>query len=245
MSVSPLAIDDYLWKRFGYGSYSSKLWFVGIEEGGGTSEEFEEGVKVWCARGKPEIDNIRAYHEQCGAVKWFVDPPAFQRTWDGLIRIALAAVGIEPSNRDIQQYQLNEFARTGSNEAVLELFPLPSKSVKDWIYEGYSKDPRLSFLADKRRYRRHVILQRQDGLRSRIASYRPRVVIYYGLSFRPFYETIAGANFETTLLDKVFALRTSTMLHVLTLHPADFRSSHRYFSDVGRFIRSALDGTVN
>ena len=240
MSLNPADIEDYIWNRFGYGSYASKLWFIGMEEGGGTLQEFEDGVKAWCARGKPEIDDVRAYHEACGVGKWFTTPPAFQTTWDGLIRVALAACVDEPKPLDVQKYQIEQFARSNGDEAVLELFPLPAKSLHEWIYADYSEYPKLGFLADKRRYRKHVGTARQAALRARLDEHQPLVVVYYGLSYRGRYEKIAGAPFEQTDIAWVFATKTAKTLHVLTLHPAAYRSSQQYFASVGRFIRPML-----
>lgn len=242
--MNSINLVKYINDRFGYGSYTAPLWFVGMEEGGGDQTEFERGVQAWVERGMPEVDDVRGYHEACGVSKWFEDPPAFQKTWNGLISIALSAHDEEATDHNIRRYQADVFAQSSGREAVLELFPLPAKSLNDWIYEDYAVTPELSFLANRRAYRKAVGSSREEGLRSRIRAHQPRAVVYYGLTYWARYERLAGVSFKSTHIEKAYAAFDGRTLHVLTLHPADFHSKPAsYFEMVGELIRpTMLDG---
>jgi hypothetical protein len=245
--IVPSLLEAYIWTRFGYGRYDADLWFIGIEEGGGGLTEFETGVNVWNNRGRPEIDDVRSYHEQSGMSGFFSDPPVFQKTWDGLIRVSMSSQGLNCSRRSVQEYQMERFAQSKGFEAALELYPLPAKSVKAWVYAEYASQPGLKFLDRKSTYRRSVGDKRGESLRERLMRFNPKVVVFYGVTYRKQFEMIAGGSFEQTLIDNVFILQSAATLSVLVLHPADFRSSQNYFSRIGDLIRShqARTRTVN
>lgn len=48
---------------FGYGPQTTRVWFIGIQQGGGhTTEEIIQRLRAWDSRGRPEVDDIVSYH---------------------------------------------------------------------------------------------------------------------------------------------------------------------------------------
>ena len=80
-------LDDFILEKFfdsffGYGSYEADTWFVGMEEGGGsTLEEIASRLATWEARGGQELEDVRTYHEALQLDRFFKDPVLLQRTW--------------------------------------------------------------------------------------------------------------------------------------------------------------------
>lgn len=65
-----------------------------------------------------------------------------------LIRLKLSYEGKEPNNDLIRDIQKNNWGRVNSDNALLDLFPLPSPNNSNWFYNEWSK---LSYLGTRKR----------------------------------------------------------------------------------------------
>src|SRR5882672_9473250 len=90
-------LDDVVLARFmssffGYGRLQARVWFVGMEEGGGQNlEGIQARLSAWQQRGQPPVDDVAAFHKAFGQERWFVDGAPTQSTRRQLIRTVLVA----------------------------------------------------------------------------------------------------------------------------------------------------------
>ncbi|WP_242046609.1 hypothetical protein [Cylindrospermum sp. FACHB-282] len=180
--------DELVQKRidtfYGYGNYKGKYWFIGMEEAGGEDfNDINDRINIWATRGQKEIDDVAKYHEDMGA--W---DAKIQNTWKGLIRITLSANGKENiDTEDVRQYQVNKLGREDKETCLLELLPLPSPSINNWIYGKHSKIP---FLSDRDTYRNYCIEKRINHISQRIKKYQPKAVVFYGMGYEYYWRKV-------------------------------------------------------
>jgi hypothetical protein len=190
-------LDDALLEAFargffGYGDHRARYWFVGMEEGGGGSEEeIKRRLEAWDSRGRRELEDLAGFHEAFGGdEKWFRKRNV-QPTWGRLIRIFLAAEGIEADLETVRNYQCDRLARSGSAMALLEVMPLPSPTIAHWLYKSMTISTLFRSRAGYEALRQ-VRLQRIQEL---INTHRPPFVITYGGS-RPSLTAPPGTRIE-------------------------------------------------
>jgi len=178
--------EPFIERFFGYGTWSAPVWFIGMEEGGGSSlAEVETRIGTWQARGANELEDLAEFHRAIGVTRHFGERPALQSTWAKLIRVLF---GLRGESADTERVR-RQLGRQGSETALVELLPLPSPSTSHWLYRDISD---ISYLASRESYREHVAPLRVRRLRERIAQHRPQVVIFYGLAYRDWWSRIEG-----------------------------------------------------
>lgn len=216
-------MDDF----YGYGTWNARLWFVGMEEGGGeTLEEIERRLNAWSGA---ELEDLRGFHLLAG----FADRTSIQSTWGKLIRIALCADGRTAHTEDVRQYQRDELARSDGNTALIELFPLPSPSTRHWTYE----DSGVPEIATRDQYRELLAKPRIEAIRSRIATYRPPTVVFYGTTYRKYWAEIAGVSFERVAGAPFEIAEPGSTLFILAPHPVARGVKSADFCRIGERIR--------
>jgi hypothetical protein len=234
--------DDQLLSQFvqnfcGYGNYSGQFWFIGMEEGGGNSfSEINTRLTTWANRGKSELDDLAEYHNDIGVMDWFNDKPKLQPTWNKLIRILLSSSGKLPTTEQVREYQKTLLGRLFGDTCLLELLPLPSPSIGQWLYAQYSQ---LPYLKDRATYRQECIESRIEHLQGRINQYQPKVVIFYSLSYQEYWKKITRVDFCQNS-DKIYFGRNESTLFVMTKHPAAQGVTSEYFHQVGQLIATNL-----
>ncbi len=246
-------VEEFVHGLFGYGNLDARLWFVGMEEGGG---DLFNGVaahlEMWAKLGKGTTLDIREsgqHPDRREHAKWFIEHPNIQKTWSPLIRLLLAYRGEEPTMEAVRTYQRDELARADGNECLLELLPLPSPSTNDWHYPGWSS---LSWLRSRQAYRNYLLPRRVQRLRSLVNEHQPEAVIFYSKSYIDFCCAVAGCEAddfrEVGLPRKEGETLTSYICDIgpttfaVTYHPTYFPATNLYFESVGRFLTTADNG---
>jgi hypothetical protein len=232
-------IVSYIKNFYGHGSYQAKYWFIGMEFGGGSSpEEIEDRIQGWYDRGSKELEDV-VNPDGTGGGPWFRGEIPLQPTWAKLIRVILSAEGQAPQTEDIRTYQRNRLGRVGGLDCLLELFPLPSPGLNQWkFYPQYSQ---LPYLRERAAYTRHVGPLRVAHLRQRIAEHRPANVIFYGEGYTPWWNQIAGVDFQFDPVEKVAIVMNGPTRYVVMYHPQRIRNN-TYFDAVGRLIGAGPPG---
>lgn len=65
-------LRQYIDRFFGYGSFASPIWLIGIEEGGGNDkEEIEKRVMSWEALGCEELLDNYDHHKRIDKIDLF------------------------------------------------------------------------------------------------------------------------------------------------------------------------------
>ena len=175
--IDPEHVRAYMRGFYGYGSYSARYWFIGLEEGGASSVSDLKGrIDVWRALGEHEVEDLSAFHQAMGSGSWFGATPKRQATWARLIQILLAAEGRPSSSEDILQYQSTRLGRSNGESLLAELMPLPAKNLNTW----YASELNLPELRSRSDYRKAIAPGRIAHLKEKIVQHQPHAVIFYG-----------------------------------------------------------------
>jgi hypothetical protein len=228
-------IEAFIYEFYGYGNPAGRYWLIGMEEGGGESlEEVEMRLQVWRALGEPKTADLAEFHRRLGIPQHFQDPVALQHTWAHWIRLVLAASGKSSKGDQVKVYQRDSLGRAAGETCLLELLPLPSPNTGAWYYRDWFD---LSYLASRRLYKKTCLPMRLEGIRRMIAQHRPNMVICYGMSYRRWFEQIAGEPFKDNITGGFAWVEKAGSCYLLTKHPAARRVSSEYFERAGEFIR--------
>ena len=229
---------------FGFGNLRHPLWFIGMEEGGGRDYwEIERRLSVWNQRPQALVDLVE-FHRKAfpddEKVKGFFTPTVkhLQRTWNGLIRTFLSYQGEEAIRTElVKEFQGSKLGReniNGNGVALLELFPLPSPGLKDWKYKEWSS---LPFLKTRDIYREKIAAIRVDGVKKLIQAHSPQVVVFYGFSYKGYWERIAGPLDEKMEGIDAYSSFSRKTHFVLMKHPVARKVNNSYFETLGKYLR--------
>lgn len=236
--IDPALLAAYMERFVGFGSYDAPFWFVGMEQGGGQNvAELAKRLKAWEALGKRDLLDLAEYCAEIKEKRWHGPEARIQPTLGKMIRVVLAARGLEASADSVKEYQRTEFGRVGKDTLIAELLPLPSRSVGDWIY-GEIAD--LPYLRTREAYRRELRPKRIELLGELIDQYEPRVVVMLGWTYRDEWNSLARVPLEERDSPQPgirFAQRGKTQF-VVCRHPTAFGVTNAYFAEIGRMLRS-------
>jgi hypothetical protein len=189
---------------------------------------------------RPVSERADMFSSSPDLAKWFTARPPLQPTWRGLIRLILGAEGRAVDTETVRRYQGGELGRAGGNNCVLELLPLPSRSVDSWLYGEHSALPSLR---SRQQYVEHFAPKRVAHIRQRIQDHRPSAVVFYSRNYQPWWEQIVGAPFDPAEAPGLHIARTPRTLFVMTMHPTYRGVSADYFVKAGRAIAEARRST--
>jgi hypothetical protein len=199
MLIEENKLTHWIENFYGYGSWQSRLWFVGYEETGGeVPEEVAEKINYFHSAHAPafvgDLCDIRELYRHV-AIRWdgpkantfanryeyrFGTNAVKHGVWKNLIAFAH---GYESKALpDILEYQRNDFALPATKrEAWIPLYPLPSPHGHSWYYSWLDLPP-LAFLKSRDKYEEHVYEKRITTILSKIIEYHPAVVLMYGMN---------------------------------------------------------------
>lgn len=236
IQIDNLLVNEFIYKFYGFGDIRAKFWFIGMEEGGGsTKEEFENRIGAWVRLGKKTLVDVAKYHEIIGVNRFFVEPVKLQSTWNKLIRIYLSSQGLQITTEDVRQYQKNHLGRRDQNTSLLELLPLASPSVNQWRYSSWTDHP---LLKSRDNYREIILPSRIKNLRWLIEENNPSVVVFYGQSNEEYWEKVVSAPLKFDRNMDIKYLSRKDTLYVSIKHPVYKGLTNEYFHQIGRWITS-------
>ena len=226
---------------YGYGEPKANLWFVGMEEGGGkTEDEIELHLRTWDQRGRNVVEDLRDFQlAKSPDNPLFSDVPKPQRTWKRLCLIELALRGDEGPLSDALQHQANSLGRQAGGNMLLELLPLPkpSRDPEDWKYGTWTT---ISWLRQHDSYEKRVSAGRIKAIKALLDEHRPRVIVFYGLTFRKYWQQLGLIRPQKVPIGKAgkstYITRSDRAVFVAVNHPAD-RLPDSYFVGVGEHLR--------
>src|SRR5258708_10815824 len=234
-TIGPDLLDAYMHTFYGYGAWTAKYWFVGIEEGGGDSiEEIERRITVWRDRGRRDLEDLRDYHLAIGVPQYFSEKPKLQRTWRALLRVVLTAQGIPVDLDALRTYQSTLLGRFGGETALIELLPLPAPGEEaPWLYDQFG----IASLQTREEYEETIEIPRWQAILHCIDRFQPRAVVTYGqpLVLRGTFSANRRLNAKAWV-----ASRGRTTI-ICTHHPEGARS-HKHWDEIGRFIAGEQKG---
>jgi hypothetical protein len=222
---------EFMLGFYGYGNWSAKYWFVGMEEGGGsTIDEAASRIEAWDR--STELADLYEFHRAIGNTSHFEGRAPIQRTWGRLIATALAAEQRPADRETVRDYQRTKLGRRDGDTALIELFPLPSPSTKHWIYE----ECHIIEIASRQAYRTFLANTRVSTIRDRIRRHRPQAVVLYGNSYRAYWETIAGMSFSRQRGEPFQSAQLDSSILVLAPHPVARGIATSDFTAIGDWI---------
>lgn len=224
-----------------YGSPDSPIWFVGLEETDGATEE---DIKRYIKRLELLDDrNSVSLRDAVGLEKYFPlkkdEPPKLQETWNGYAKLRFAIQGIPFEADEIRLYQGHGLGSSEESETcLLELLPLPRVNRKDdWRYDKYST---IDYLKSHSKYMKQVAPQRVKTIYSNIESYSPRVVVFFGKDCRDrFWNMLSPKTIELPDGDKtrpVYWDNIDKSLVVFSHHPTAHGITDEYWQSLGDFV---------
>ena len=226
-------LQNYISIYFGYGDVSAPIWFVGMEEGGPSDEaSLAARLERWKSEGCNPLMNIRSHKRHN---KFFnVSRPPTQATWRKLIRSILVAEGRTADLEAIRAYQRDELAAPGSSACLLELLPLPSRSIKDWCYSEYMAGEALK---SREAYESLVRPQRIARLSVLVKEHNPVAVVFYGKANLTYWGQVAGVEGWTANPHFLSAHRGHTAFYCMN-HPV--RSGYEPYDALGVSLTAKL-----
>jgi hypothetical protein len=229
-----LLIQKRLKNFWGYGNLKGSAWFVGMEEGIGEHEGFPlERFQSTADKVVVNItDNTSAEHNI-----WFEANAPTQRTWRPLIFILLYLKHKRvPTLSEIREAQIVEFGRNKSDHAVIELMPLPSRSVKasDWIY---SKVP-LEGLSSRKEYLKTYKPARVEALKALIEKHQPKLVVFYSRSYLTDWQTIVPRPFKEVIPGKLHLAKVDGTTYAVTAHPTSRGMTNQDWEEIAKRLIS-------
>lgn len=241
--LDPVLLEEFMASFFGYGDLSAPLWFVGMEEGGGESiEEIEARLNAWSTGGKQELEDMAEFHASFGDASRFLPNAPVQRTWKELMRLALLARGESDELEAIREHQISAFGRSGGQAALLELMPLPKRSLRDWPYAAWTSPEAAPNLATRAAYAKAIRAPRIAAIRALIKAHAPKVVVFYGAGYRKHWELISGLGFEGGDFPKT--ARSGSTLFILLPHPVARGAVSERYRKASELAKKALQAPL-
>lgn len=228
-------VESFIATFAGYGNVAAPYWFIGMEEGGDSSEEsLEQRLRVWRDRGSSATEDLYEYHSDTGLAEFLGPFPKLQTTWKQLIRILLTAEDRDADTDNIRSYQGEELGRRDGESALLELYPLPAAGLAHWPYGELTS---LPYLRDRKTYLRTLEAKRIRLLQRMIDEHQPSVVIMYGTTYREQWERLHGSWLRAETEPELFRGTRGKSQLLLIKHPAAKGVTNAYFEEVGEYVR--------
>lgn len=240
-------LEEFIFGFHGYGNYAAKYWFVGIEEGIRNSKDpkklegkIREKLEKWHERRSQQLEDLRDFSLALGHKKNFDQRGSLNvAVWRAIIHVLLCIEGQEePKKSDVREYQRIKLARKKDGDScLLEMLPLPAANVK--TFPPYHKISRISYLSSRRAYVERVMPERVIHLKSIISKHRPKVVVFYGKTYRDYQRQVADVEFSRRNGVKVG--KNKDTLFLLIKHPNGKGVPNAYFDRIGKMIRRELN----
>ena len=228
-------IKERIKNFWGYGNLNGDVWFVGMEEGYNQNNEvLLERLKATANAEVFDIyDDLRV---DPGHVYWFEDGAPTQSTYRKLIYLLIyLRSGKEPTLEEIREYQIKKFGRKSSDHAVLELMPLPCKSIQkaDWIYGSFGIDG----LSSRKEYLATYKPVRVERLRSLIKDHKPKLVVFYSRLYAEDWALVAGVSFTEIIPGKLSIAKDDGTVYAIVPHSTARGHSNNDWRDIAEGIR--------
>ena len=166
---------------------------------------------------------------------WFKEGAATQPTYRKLIYLLLYFQNKkEPTLEDIREYQINHFGRKKSDHAVLELMPLPARSlnVKDWVYASSG----IEGLESRREYVKKYKPERVKRLRELIQKHKPKLVIFYSMGYLKDWKEAVEPLFANVIDGKLYIAKDDSTLYAIVPHSVAHKMSNTDWAQIANSI---------
>jgi hypothetical protein len=200
---------------YGYGRWSAPYWFIGPEQGQAKDEKDDLGprVRAWVDCGKPEVADLKEFHDRLTPGMWTEEDTPLQKTWRKLMLILLTSLEKSVDKEDLRTYQQFKLGRKEGLTCLIELSGLPANSSK------IDRD-RETFLE-----------KRTERIAREINTHKPKFVVMYGKSHQKSFGKIIGRLPE---LDRVTFIGSTAVL--FTKHTNARKLSDEHWCSLGKSL---------
>lgn len=214
--ITPELIERRLKNFWGYGSFDSPVWLIGMEEGLGPAADFNElGVRFRAADNKMITDMRHDMRELPEHMKWFQGKFPIQPTWKYPIALYLYLRYKKiPSRQQIREFQGLVLGDSKIKEcSTIELMPLPSRDINEstWLYKEFD----IPGLSTRKEYIEAHKSRRRKELKNLIEQHSPKLVIFYSLLYLPDWIEIIGNPPEKITEQMYFSKSSKTVFCIL------------------------------
>ena len=219
---------------WGYGNLKGKVWFVGMEEGYNDKNENLEG-RFNATKGGQVFDIYENLKMDPGHVSWFEEGAPTQATYRRLIYLYLYIKNkIEPNIEDIREFQIHNLGRRLSDNALLELMPLPSKSLseKHWLYKDFG----VEGLSSKREYLTTYKPKRVKELNLLIRNNKPKIVIFYSLTYMKDWVSVIETPLTKIITKKLYMAKNNDTLFFIVPHSTSRGMTNNDWNNIAKNI---------
>ena len=235
-------LQDYSERFYGYGSWNSKIWFIGMEEGGkGSASEsaVQKRLELWQKRGARDVENAPEFYSELSyAGEWFGLQPKLQPTWKQLIRILFYVKRKTPTKDSMLAFQAGNWGRPECEAAIFEMFALPAENSAAWPYPAFTN---AWFLKSRGLHTHLFYNSRAAYFRQKIQNNHPECLIFYGTGYEFLIEGVIRHSFESTPINGLKAVIVEGVNCFLIRHPAARNGvDDAYFEKAGRYISQFL-----
>lgn len=203
---------------YGHGSWRAPYWFIGPEPGQSLSENNDLKLRHHAFRhlGEDGLTDCGAFHEFIGETRWHRPlRPALQPTWSRLILLLMTFLEKPADNESLRVYQREYWGRIGGETCVVELSGLAARD---------SGIPR-----DRKKFRESRI----EGIRYRMKTHRPALVVMYGIGAKQHWERIVNLP-----LDPGCVKTADSTILAFAAHPVARGQKKEYWMDLGLRMRA-------
>lgn len=224
MLINKDPLKHWLSHFYGYGSFSSRIWFVAHEDGGGDlPEDVAQRLNYFRdthPAAEPTLIDIRELYKKVSARVNGPRAELFDTLFDYRFNTKAIQHGLwknliafqhgyrDKKLPDLLKYQKTTFVSpTTANEAIILLYPLPSPHNHAWYYSWLDM-PEFPFLKSRAGYQDQLYQSRINGVMSSIITHKPELVLMYGMeninglkqSVQEFFENVKFRMLKGTKL---------------------------------------------
>ena len=237
MLIKEEVLKHWIDNFYGYGSWQARFWFIGHEETGGEVPEDVADKINYFTKVNTQADgtlcDIRQLYRHV-TVRWdgptansfsnlyeyrFGTKAKQHGIWKNLIAFEHGYAQMKLPN--LLEYQQDNFlSLSAPTEAFTSLYPLPGPNSHAWYYTWLDL-PQLGFLKSRRLYEEHLYPQRIHTILSNISTYKPEVVLMYGMDNINALKESVQAYFHAAKFKMIKAAKQQIPQH----HRADFNGT--------------------
>jgi hypothetical protein len=233
MLIEEKKLTHWIDHFYGYGSWNSKFWFIGYEEGGGdvpeeVAEKFNYFYETHTTNQSTLCDIRELYRHVAARIEGtkadlfttlndyrFGKHALQHNVWKNLTSFVYGYTG--ENAPDLLSYQKNQFALpTTGNEAWIKLYPLPSTHNHAWYYSWLDLQ-NIDFLKSRGLYEQHVYPNRIKTILTHIQTHKPQVLVMYGMNNINILKNSVQEFFDETQFKMIKAIKQKIPQH----HRAD------------------------
>lgn len=238
LDVSTPEIECYINSFYGYGNFNSKVWLIGMEEGGGNSaNEVTKRIKNWHLSGRPNLLDNKKHHIEFRAEKFFEGKGVLQPTWNKLIRLVLSYYNEDNiTTEKVRIFQKTQLGQANSDNALIELFPLPSPKNSTWKYGKWTD---IKYLQKRKTYCKAVAEKRISFIKEKIQCHKPKLMVFYSTQYKCYWKRIIDKeDLEKTEImgHTISYFDSKDTFYIICQHPCAIRNN-KYWHTLGTFAR--------